>query len=177
MTRRILSKAEAQAADRALDAELEKEKAIIGQSVGERGFAVNIVEGDHVLYDIGASTCVIVILYDKENKRAAMAHIPLAEHTGRLQEVIDEMRSRGSRNIVSVMAGGSTARSKKAIATWRGVRETLRGNRDVIKSFKHGGLKDICVNTIALWIETGRVKYISLDIDKGRCVLDEFLIH
>jgi len=117
-----------------------------------------IVEGDKVIYDALAFYCVIVILYDKKNKRGGVVHIENPDQVNLfLETMIQKMRDLGSVDIVSLMAGGGSKMSKKAIANWRKVRKSLRRNE--IRSFKHGGLKDVYINNIAIWTKTGKVKY------------------
>ena len=128
-----------------------------------------ILTGDFIIYERGASFCVIVILYDKEKSRATAVHLggPYMVKK-KLELIIKKMRSLGSKNITAILAGGGMGDKddpdELGNQIWGKAMEILEDNK--IPIFKNNDIKNQYISLIALWLESGDVKYFSHGFQK-----------
>jgi len=123
-----------------------------------------VFTGDHIVCERGASFCVIVILYDKEKSRATAVHLGgLYVVKKKLGSAIKKMRLLGSNNITAIIAGGGMCDEddpdELGNQIWGKTVELLEDEK--ISIFKNNDIKNQHISLIALWLESGKVKYFS----------------
>lgn len=88
-----------------------------------------IEEGDKVVWEEGATICVFVVLYDKENSRGGIVHIAGPKGIkNKLIPALNEMREKGSEKIVYLLSGGIGEAGSENLEA---VRETMSEQKDV----------------------------------------------
>lgn len=155
-----------------------------------------IFEGDKIIYEGGSATCVVVVLYDPDNHRGTMLHIPvttidqLLDSSIRatkefLPELISQMRAAGSKRVLALLAGGvrrlspnSKGDKKKSNSAiiWKLVLEILKENSDIVQRVKAKDLKDVYVVFIVLYLKTGLVKYLASGSGEKALFNDELVL-
>jgi len=117
-----------------------------------------------LLYEISASYCVIVILFDKRNFKGTMVHVENPTLAlGALQQIISKMYVTGSENIMAVLVGGSEDGGKKwakrANCNWEECTKVLKRNHIYLLDIDMD-LKNIQVDKIVLRTNDGLVSGI-----------------
>jgi len=119
-----------------------------------------IIRKDNVvLYEHAASYCVIVILYDRKNRKGAMVHVENPTLAlGTLQKTISEMYMGGSTNILAVAMGGNFKADAKAKRNWKAVKKVLKRNKNIVSVIKDYCVENVYVKYVFLWLPDGKVR-------------------